>query len=64
MKKIIITFAATSVAYAALVFGLLHFEVYYLLSQTDMHTVQEQFEQVYNEGYKFFQLYHLCKNAS
>lgn len=64
MKKILITIAATTAVYAAVVYSLLHFQYYFLLSQTDMGSLQEQFEQVYNEGFKYYKLFMICKNST
>ena len=64
MKNILLTFAATTALYGAVVFALIHYNYIFLLSQADMASLQEQFEQVYNEGFKYFTLYLRCKNAT
>lgn len=64
MKNILLTFAATTALYGAVVFALIHYNYIFLLSQADMASLQEQFEQVYNEGFKAYQLYLRCKNST
>jgi hypothetical protein len=64
MKNILLTFAVTTALYGAVVYSLLHYDLYFLLSRTDMSSLQEQFEQVYNEGFKAYQLYLRCKEST
>jgi len=64
MKTILLTIAATTATLAAIAYGLLHFQYFFLLSANDIAALSAQFEQVYNEGFKYFTLYHNCKNAT
>lgn len=64
MKKTLFTIAATTASLAAIAYGLLHFQYFFLLSQNDMASLQAQFEAIYNEGYKYFQLFQMCKNST
>lgn len=50
MKKILITFAATTALWAGVVYSAVATEQVYVLSAANMRSLEEQFTDVYNAG--------------
>lgn len=62
MKKILITFAATTALWAGVVFGAMKTEQVYVLSAQDMRGLEEQFAEVYNAGYAVYKQLQKCQS--
>ncbi len=63
MKKMLITFAATTALWAALAGALVYTEQVYVLTKANVAAIEESFAGLYAEGYKYFMLYDKCKNS-
>jgi hypothetical protein len=62
MKKILITFAATTALWAGVVFGAMKTEQVYVLSAANMRSLEEQFTDVYNAGYAVYKQLQKCQS--
>lgn len=64
MKKILITFAATTALWASVAWGADKLQYIYVLSPATIQSLAEQYEQVYNAGYAAYRAYQACKNST
>lgn len=64
MKKILLTFAATTALWAALVSGAVYTNHLWLLTKSDVQALEEAYENLYIRGYEMFLAYQKCKNST
>lgn len=63
MKKVILSAIATSALWATVAFSLLHWELYYLVSASQMNGLVDHFERVYAAGYQAFVALQECRKG-